>query len=268
MGIVNVTPDSFSDGGFRASPQAAVAHGLDLAAAGADLLDVGGESTRPGAQPVPPEEERRRVLPVVEALAPVGVPVSVDTTRAPLAREAVAAGAEVVNDVSAMRFDPGMAAAAGETGAGLVLMHMRGTPATMQDDPRYVDVAGEVLEFLDEALGRAVAAGVDRARVAVDPGIGFGKRSWHNLELLHRLPELRVLGAPLLVGPSRKGFLDPAGRFAPAQRLPETLAAACLAAVGGARILRVHDVGECRRALELVHRVGEPAAEEGPAPTV
>ncbi|HEY7530401.1 MAG TPA: dihydropteroate synthase [Gemmatimonadota bacterium] len=268
MGIVNVTPDSFSDGGLWPSTDAAAAHGRELAAAGADLLDVGGESTRPGSRPVPPDEERRRVLPVVAALAPLGVPISVDTTRAALAREALAAGAEVVNDVSALRFDPGMAAAVAETGAGLVLMHMRGTPATMQDDPRYVDVAGEVLEFLGEALAVAVAAGVDRDRVAVDPGIGFGKRSWHNLELLYRVRELRVLGAPVLVGPSRKGFLDPGARFAPAERVPETLAACCLAALGGARILRVHDVGDCRRALEIVHRVGEFAAGEAPAPTV
>jgi dihydropteroate synthase len=214
------------------------------------------------------EEERRRVLPVVEALAPLGVPISVDTTRAALAGDALAAGAEVVNDVSALRFDSAMAGTAAAAGAGLVLMHMRGTPATMQEDPRYVDVAGEVLEFLAEAVERAVVAGAERARIAVDPGIGFGKRSWHNLELLHRLPELRVLGAPLLVGPSRKGFLDPDSRFAAADRLPETIAAACLAALGGARILRVHDVGECRRALELVHRVGEPAPEEGPGPTI
>ncbi|MBA2564949.1 MAG: dihydropteroate synthase, partial [Gemmatimonadetes bacterium] len=268
MGIVNVTPDSFSDGGRYVEVDEALRHGRDLVSAGADLLDVGGESTRPGAGRVDPAEEERRVVPVVAGLAELEVPVAVDTTRASVARAALAAGAEVVNDVSALRFDPGLAAVTADTGAGVVLMHMQGTPETMHRAPSYRDVAGEVLEFLGEALDRATAAGIDAERCAVDPGIGFGKRPMDNEELLYRLEELRGLGRPLLVGPSRKGFLDPARRVSPDERLPETIAAACLAAGGGAHILRVHDVGECSRALEVVRRVVEAGAGHAPAPAV
>jgi dihydropteroate synthase len=262
MGIVNVTPDSFSDGGRFLDPGAAVRHGRHLAAAGADLLDVGGESTRPGAERVEAEEEMRRAIPVVAGLAGLDLPVSIDTTRAAVARAALAAGAEIVNDVSALRFDPELAEAAAEAGAGLVLMHMLGTPRTMQQEPAYQDVAGEVLEFLGEALERAERSGVDPARCAIDPGIGFGKRLQDNEELLYRLEELSALGRPLVVGPSRKSLLDPRKLRSPEERLPETLAAACLAALGGARILRVHDADECRRALEVVRRIqGWPGEE-------
>jgi dihydropteroate synthase len=252
MGIVNVTPDSFSDGGLTADRDAAVERGRLLAEEGADILDVGGESTRPGSDRVSEEEERRRVIPVIAGLAGLGVPISVDTTRSAVAEEALAAGAEIVNDVSAFGFEPETARVAAAAGAGVVLMHMRGTPRTMQQNPVYQDVMGELLEFLGQALARAAEAGVDPERCAVDPGIGFGKRQVHNEEILYRLEELRGLGRPLLVGASRKGFLDPEKRRAPAERVPETIAAACLAAVGGAHILRVHDVGECSRALEIV----------------
>ncbi|MFN2433574.1 MAG: dihydropteroate synthase [Gemmatimonadota bacterium] len=257
MGIVNVTPDSFSDGGRFLETERALARGRELAEAGADLLDVGGESSRPGATRVERDEELRRAIPVVAGLAAEGLIVSIDTSRSEVARAALEAGAEVVNDVSAFGLDGGMAAVVGEAGAGAVLMHMRGTPATMQDRPWYQDVTGEVLERLGEALASAARAGVDPERCAVDPGIGFGKRLVDNEELLYRLSELKGLGRPLLVGPSRKGFLDPAKSVPPDERMPETLAAACLAALGGAHILRVHDVRECRRALDVVGRIRE-----------
>jgi dihydropteroate synthase len=262
MGIVNVTPDSFSDGGRFSKTDEAVALGGRLAEAGADLLDVGGESTRPGAERVDAAEEERRVLPVVERLAPLGLPLSVDTTRARVAWRALAAGAEIVNDVSALRFDPEMGGVVAREGAGLVLMHMRGTPATMQLEPRYQDVMGEILAFLGTALAKARLAGVGLERCAVDPGIGFGKRLVDNDEILYRLEELAGLGRPLLVGASRKAFLDPARRVPAAERLPETIAAACLAALGGAHILRVHDARECRRALDFVRRIQASPAEE------
>ncbi len=262
MGIVNVTPDSFSDGGRFSDAEAAVRRGTLQAESGADLLDVGGESTRPGAVRVEPDEEERRVVPVIGRLAALGVPVSVDTTRARVAWRALEVGAEVVNDVSALRFDPGMGGVVARTRAGLVLMHMRGTPETMQRDPRYQDVMGEILAFFGVALANARLAGVEPERCAVDPGIGFGKRLVDNEEVLYRLEELAGLGRPLLVGPSRKAFLDPARRRPASERLPETIAAACLAALGGAHILRVHDAGECRRALDFVRRIQAPPAEE------
>ncbi|HEY7461204.1 MAG TPA: dihydropteroate synthase [Gemmatimonadota bacterium] len=261
MGIVNVTPDSFSDGGSFVAPEAAVRHGVELVEAGADLLDVGGESTRPGAERVEAGAEEGRVIPVVARLAALGIPVSVDTTRARVAWRAIESGAEIVNDVSALRFDPGLGAVVARAGAGLVLMHMRGTPETMQRDPRYQDVMGELLDFFEVALANAALAGVERERCVVDPGIGFGKRLVDNAEILYRLEELGGLGRPVLVGPSRKAFLDPERRLAPADRLPETIAAACLAAVGGAHIFRVHDARECRRALDFVRRIQAPLAE-------
>ena len=255
MGIVNVTPDSFSDGGSYVDPEAAIRHGRELAGAGADMLDVGGESTRPGSERVEAEEELRRVVPVIAGLAGLGLPLSVDTTRAKVAQAALDLGAEVVNDVSALRFDPALADVAAASGAGVILMHMRGTPLTMQRDPSYQDVVGELLEFFSVALARGADAGIDAARCAVDPGLGFGKRLADNEELLYRLTELRPLGRPLVVGPSRKSFLDPEKRMEPSRRLPETIAASCLAALGGAHVLRVHDVGDCRRALEIVRRI-------------
>ena len=263
MGVLNVTPDSFSDGGLHRSSAEAVQHGLDLVEEGADLLDIGGESTRPGAAPVDPAEELDRVLPVVEGLlARSGVPISVDTTKLEVAREAVAAGAHVLNDVSALRFDPGLAELAATSGAGLVLMHMRGEPRTMQDDPRYEDLLGEIGAILRESARRARAVGVDREAIILDPGIGFGKTVHDSYRLLAGLERLREMGYPLLIGHSRKTFLDPERSRAPAERVPESLAAGILAALGGAAILRVHDVAPHRRALAVLARWRE-AREEG-----
>jgi dihydropteroate synthase len=258
MGVVNVTPDSFFDGGRFATPEAAVAHGQALADAGADLLDVGGESTRPGAAPVPIADEARRVVPVVERLAGlVAAPLSVDTRNAPVAREALAAGASLVNDVSGLGHDPALASVVAEAGAALCLMHIQGTPETMQADPRYDDVVGEVLESLAASIERAVAAGVPRNRLWVDPGIGFGKTTGHNLFLLRHLHELRVLGAPVVVGPSRKAFLGVlAGGRPPDQRLPGTLASATAVAIlNGADVVRVHDVREVKDALAVADAI-------------
>jgi dihydropteroate synthase len=256
MGIVNVTPDSFSDGGAFLDPAAAVEHGLRLAAEGADILDVGGESTRPGAAPVPLEEELRRVVPVVRGLAArCAVPVSVDTTKAAVARAALAEGAAIVNDVSALRFDPALGPVVAAAGAALVLMHMRGEPRTMQQGPRYDDLLGEVRAELAAALARAAAAGVDPARTIVDPGIGFGKSLAHNLELLERLGELEVLGRPVLVGPSRKSFIGGITGAPPAERVEGTIAACCLAAARGAHAVRVHDVAAVHRALTVADAI-------------
>lgn len=255
MGVVNVTPDSFSDGGLYLDPEAAIAHGEELAAAGAAILDVGGESTRPGAEPVDAEEELRRVRPVIERLAGGEAAISVDTSKAAVARAALDAGAEIVNDVTALRGDPEMAALCAERGATVVLMHMRGEPPTMQDDPAYDDVVAEVGDFLGERLRAAVGAGIEEERIWLDPGIGFGKTAAHNLELLARLPELTALGRPLVIGASRKGFIGRIDGSAPGERLGGTIAASVLAAAGGAEVLRVHDVRELAQALRLATAV-------------
>lgn len=253
MGIVNVTPDSFSDGGRFAEPEAAIAHGLALAARGADLLDVGGESTRPGSEPVDAAEELRRVLPVVTELARrSGVPVSIDTTKAVVADRAAAAGAMLVNDISALRFDPELADVVRARDLGLVLMHSRGRPKDMQDAPRYDDVVGEVTRELGEALARAAARGVAAAATIVDPGLGFAKRLEDNLALLAGLPALRAgLGRPLLVGPSRKSFIGGLTGAGAESRLPGTLAAVAVAVLAGAELVRVHDVVEARQAADV-----------------
>lgn len=262
MGVLNLTPDSFSDGGQLASVEAAVRHAEAMIAAGADLLDVGGESTRPGAEPVPEGVELERVLPVVERLAG-RIPLSVDTRKAGVARAALGAGAVMVNDVSALQHDPALGAVVAEARAGLCLMHMQGTPATMQADPRYEDVVAEVLQSLGAALDTALAAGVLRSRVWVDPGIGFGKTTAHNLFLLRHLRELRILDAPVVVGTSRKRFLgELAGGRPPGERLPGTVASNVAAAVlGGADVLRVHDVAEVREALAVADAIAR--AREG-----
>jgi len=250
MGVVNVTPDSFSDGGEWLDAGAAIAHGRELVAQGAQILDIGGESTRPGAQPVGAEEELRRVVPVVEALAGCGARLSIDTSKAAVAEAALDAGATIVNDVTALRGDPAMAALVAERGCELCLMHMLGEPRTMQRDPSYGDVVDDVKAFLAERLAFAVAHGIDEQRVWLDPGIGFGKTVDHNLELLSRLDELLELGRPLVVGTSRKSFLGTiAGGRDPAQRLPGTIASNVLALAHGASIFRVHDVAEARDAL-------------------
>ncbi|HET7574304.1 MAG TPA: dihydropteroate synthase [Solirubrobacterales bacterium] len=255
MGIVNVTPDSFSDGGLYLDPEAAIAHGRELVAEGADILDVGGESTRPGAQEVPVEEELRRVLPVVEGLAGAGVPVSVDTSKAAVAAAALDAGAAIVNDVTALRGDPEMAALCAARRPTVILMHMLGDPRTMQDDPRYEDVVVEVRDFLAVRLEAAVAAGIDAERIWLDPGIGFGKAEEHNLELLRRLGELRALGRPLVVGTSRKSFIGKLDGSPAGERAGGSIASSLLAAAEGAGVLRVHDVGELRQALTVAAAV-------------
>jgi len=257
MGIVNVTPDSFSDGGRFDDARDAVAHGALLADEGADLLDVGGESTRPGSESVPIDEELRRVIPVLEGLRasrPDAV-LSVDTRKAAVARAAIEAGASVVNDVSAGA-DPEMLAVVAETGAGVVLMHMQGDPKTMQVDPRYDDVVGEVAGFLRERVEAAVFAGVPAERVAVDPGIGFGKDLGHNLELLRRLDVLTGLGSALVVGPSRKRFLGTiTGVEDPADRVEATAAAVAWCAANGADVVRVHDVRAIARVVRVVDAI-------------
>jgi dihydropteroate synthase len=274
MGVLNVTPDSFSDGGDFNTLGDALAQAKNLVAAGADILDVGGQSTRPGAAEISLEEELNRVLPVVQALRkssggrikdesdsaggvvepedqipivnpphPSEVPISVDTTRASVARAAVAAGADMVNDISGGTFDPEMFPVVAELGVPIVLMHIRGTPATMQQMTNYQDLMGEICEFLSSQIERAIASGIDRSKIIIDPGIGFAKTYEQSLEILHRLPMLHSLGVPLLVGPSRKSFI---GRILnqsdPKARVWGTAAACCGAIAGGADILRVHDV--------------------------
>ena len=261
MGIVNVTPDSFSDGGKYFSPDAAVEHGLRLADAGAAILDIGGESTRPprygAAEEVPVSEEIRRVLPVVERLASrLGIPISVDTRKAAVARAALAAGAAILNDVTALRHDPEMAAAAASAGACVVLMHMRGTdPAAMQSDLAYGDLVGEVRGFLADSAGKAARAGIDPARIALDPGLGFSKNAAQSLQLLREIGSLRDLGYPVVVGASRKNFVavhsGAGGDSAPAARLPGSLACAGFAARRGAAVVRVHDVAETAAYLKM-----------------
>jgi dihydropteroate synthase len=252
MGIVNVTPDSFSDAGLYLEPHAAVEHGLALAEEGAAILDVGGESTRPGAAPVSEEEELRRVLPVVEGLAGAGHRVSIDTSKPAVARSALDAGANTVNDVSAFRFDPGMAGLVAERKAHCCLMHMLGEPRTMQQDPRYDDVVSEVKAFLEERLAFAVAEGVAEERVWLDPGIGFGKTAGHNLELLRRLGEIVAIGRPVVIGTSRKSFLGKlAGGKPESERLPGTIATNVLALERGASVFRVHDVAPVLDALTV-----------------
>lgn len=264
MGVVNVTPDSFSDGGRHLEREAAVRHALALAEAGADLLDIGGESTRPGAGEVPVQVELDRVLPVIEAVgAATDVPLSIDTRKAEVARVALRAGAVLVNDVSGLGHDPALAETVAGAGAALAVMHIQGTPETMQVDPRYDDVVAEVVEALAGSIDRAVAAGVARERVWVDPGIGFGKTLGHNLFLLRHLAELRVLGAPVLVGTSRKRFIGAlAGDRPPEQRLPGTVASiAAVAVLHGADVVRVHDVAEAKDALAVADAIAR--AREG-----
>jgi dihydropteroate synthase len=253
MGVVNVTPDSFSDGGLFLDADAAVEHGLRLVEEGADILDVGGESTRPGAEPVGEDEELRRVVTVIERLAQAGgARLSIDTTKVTVARAALDAGATLVNDVSAFRFDPGMAGLVAETGAGCCLMHMLGEPRTMQEDPRYEDVVSDVKAFLEERLAFAVSEGVPEERVWLDPGIGFGKTVEHNLELLRRLDEIVAIGRPVVVGTSRKSFLGTlVGGRDQADRLPGTIATNVVALERGASVFRVHDVAQNADALAV-----------------
>jgi dihydropteroate synthase len=268
MGVLNVTPDSFSDGGRYFDAAKAVDHGLALVAEGADVLDIGGESTRPGSLPVPEAEEMRRVVPVIEALrVRTAALISVDTTKAAVARAALDAGADIVNDTSALRFDPAMAGVVARSGAAVVLMHMKGTPLTMQDDPSYADLLGEIAGFLDDRIRVAEAAGIPRERVIVDPGIGFGKSLAHNLELIRRQDVFHALGRPLLMGFSRKAFLGRVLGLPPDERLEGTIAAAVVSVERGAHILRVHDVGPVARAVRAAEAIlsgaAAPGADEG-----
>jgi dihydropteroate synthase len=255
MGIVNVTPDSFSDGGLYLDAEAAIAHGRELLAQGADILDVGGESTRPGAQAVGADEEVRRVEPVVGALAGDGATISIDTSKVAVAEAALGAGATIVNDVTAFAAEPELADLCADRGCGVVLMHMQGTPRTMQEDPVYDDVVDDVKAFLAGRVEFAVGRGVDEERIWVDPGIGFGKTLDHNLELLRRLGELRDLGRPILIGTSRKSFIGTlTGRDA-GDRLGGTIASNVIALMNGAEVFRVHDVRPVREALLVAEAV-------------
>jgi dihydropteroate synthase len=252
MGVVNVTPDSFSDGGQFAAPDAAIEHGLRLRAEGADIIDVGGESTRPGADPVDADEEIGRVIPVVAALARAGVPVAIDTRKAAVMRAAVAAGADMINDISALRHDPESLAAAGASGVPVVLMHSQGEPATMQVQPTYDIAALDVFDHLAARVQAWTDAGFERSRLLIDPGIGFGKTAEHNLEILSQLGLYLGMGLPLLVGVSRKAFIGRiAGGAPPLQRLPGSLAAALYGAAAGAAVLRVHDVAATQQAVAV-----------------
>lgn len=267
LGILNITPDSFSDGGLHLDPGAAAARAWELAEEGADVIDVGAESTRPGAPPVPAEEEWGRLEPVLDRLLrgpdPLPVPVSVDTTKADVARRALELGAAAINDVSGLRFEPSIGELAARTGAGLVLMHMRGDPRTMQRDTEYDDLVGEVKEALRRSLETALRAGCAEDQVVLDPGIGFGKSAEGNLVLLGRVGELAALGRPILVGPSRKSFLGKLFDLPLEQRVEGTVAACVMALERGARLFRVHDVREARRALDVAHAVRVAAAGDG-----
>ncbi len=266
MGVINVTPDSFSDGGRFEDPDRAVAHGLDLSFEGADILDIGGESTRPGAAPVSAEEELRRILPVIRGLrSKVDTPISVDTTKASVARAALDEGADIVNDISALRFDAGMASVVARSGAAVILMHMQGTPLTMQLDPRYDDLLGEIRSFLSDRIRWAEAAGISKEKIVVDPGVGFGKTCEHNLALLKRLEVLRDLDRPICVGLSRKAFIGRILDLPPGERIEGTIAAAVHSVACGAHILRVHDVREVSRAVQVAEAIlgAEPGKADG-----
>ncbi len=257
MGILNVTPDSFSDGGAFADTERAVAHARAMVTAGADMIDIGGESTRPGAAPVSAEEELRRVVPVIEQIASHQSPItiSIDTTKAVVAERALAAGARIVNDVSALRFDARMADVVRDSGAGVVLMHMQGTPETMQTQPRYDDVVAEVRDFLAERIAFAESRGIKKSQIAVDPGIGFGKTVEHNLALLAGLEEFVALGCPVLVGASRKAFIGKVLGREPGERLAGSVAVTAWSVARGARIVRVHDVAETVDAVRMVEAI-------------
>jgi dihydropteroate synthase len=264
MGVVNVTPDSFSDGGAFFNTTAAVEHGLKLADEGADMLDIGGESSRPFSEPVPAEEETRRVIPVLEALAQkVSIPLSIDTTKACVARRAIAVGASMVNDISALRMDDEMVHVLRESDVPVILMHMLGTPKTMQIDPAYRDLVEEIRSFFEAAIQGAVTAGIARNRILIDPGIGFGKTAAHNLLLIQRLHRFASLGCPIVLGPSRKAFirrlLKSPGEREPAPDSPlvetGTQAAVAAAALAGAHILRVHRVAETRATLTIIDAI-------------
>lgn len=256
MGVVNVTPDSFYDGGRFFNSQKAVAQGRELASQGADILDIGGESSRPGADPVPAEEELRRILPVIRQLArEVKIPLSVDTYKAQVARKALESGASLVNDISGLKFDPEMARTAAEFGASVVVMHTAGPPKTMQQAIRYCDLMAEIIAYLQDSLRRAEEAGIAPERLFVDPGIGFGKTAEQNLQILRELERLQVLGRPILVGVSRKSFIGQILGEPPEERLEGSLAAVAWAVLKGAKIIRTHDVLATRRMIRVLEAI-------------
>ncbi|MFZ0133107.1 MAG: dihydropteroate synthase [Desulfobacterales bacterium] len=266
MGVVNVTPDSFSDGGKFLACDAAIAQARRLVREGADILDIGGESSRPYAAPVPVDVELERVIPVIETLvAHVAVPISIDTVKAAVARRALAAGAAMINDISALRQDPEMAGVAAESGVPVILMHMLGTPQTMQVKPAYDDVVAEIKTFLAGSVHDAEKRGIPRNRIIIDPGIGFGKTGDHNLMLLKNLLRLQDLGLPILIGPSRKAFIrtllkdDPTEEIQPDAAIVGmgTLAALCAAVLNGAHIVRVHEIAAARAAVKIIDAIGE-----------
>ena len=257
MGILNVTPDSFSDGSLFLDRESAVEHALQMVEDGADIIDIGGESTRPGSEAVGLEEELRRVVSVIEALAlKVRVPISIDTYKSSVARRAIDAGASMVNDISGLRFDPDMARTAAAAGVPVILMHIKGTPRDMQKDPVYSDLMNEVVEYLRRSMSIAGDAGIDRSRIVIDPGIGFGKTAEHNLQILKNLSELETLGSPILAGVSRKAFI---GRIladaGPSERLEGTAAAVAIAVMNGANIIRVHDVKEMAKVVRIADAI-------------
>jgi dihydropteroate synthase len=257
MGVLNVTPDSFSDGGLFLEREKAVARGLQMVEEGADLIDVGGESTRPGSKPLPQEEELRRILPVIESLArKTDVPISVDTYKSPVAKEAIRAGAALINDISGLHFDPDLAGVAAEERVPMILMHIRGTPETMQTEIHYDSLLSEIIQSLKESVQKAERAGVDPDQVIIDPGIGFGKTSEHNFLILKHLSEFRVLGKPLLLGTSRKSFI---GKILDtedlSERLEGTLASIAIAVLNGAHIVRCHDVREAKKAIAVADAI-------------
>lgn len=252
MGILNVTPDSFSDGGMFFDKKTAVEHGIRLAGEGADIIDVGGESTRPGAEPVPLEEELKRVIPVIRELAgEVDVPISIDTYKSEVAKEAIDAGASIINDISGLRFDDRMAGLAAETGVALVVMHIKGTPRDMQVDPHYDDLLKEIGDYLSRSIEIAVEAGVKKENVIIDPGIGFGKRIEDNFILIKNLEYFRALGQPLLIGPSRKSFLWKTLNVSTDETLEATAAATAASVLSGADLIRAHDVKEISKAIKI-----------------
>jgi len=259
MGILNVTPDSFSDGGLFVSRSKAIDRALQMEEEGADIIDIGGESTRPGASPVSFKEERLRVLPVIERLVNrLRIPLSIDTTKAALARCAVDSGVSIINDVSGFTRDPEMFSVAAESRAGLVIMHSKGTPRTMQTRPRYRDLINEIFGFLDRQVQKATGLRIPRNRIAIDPGIGFGKTVRHNLKIIHHLDHFSTLGVPILVGPSRKSFIGEVLGLSPSERLEGTVAAAAISVFRGAHILRVHDIS----ALVHVVRMADAIKKE------
>lgn len=260
MGVLNVTPDSFSDGGSFFDAQSAVRHGLEMAADGADIIDVGGESTRPGAEDISIEEECSRVIPVIKSLAKkTDIPISIDTRKSQVADSAVKAGARIINDVSGLRFENKIARVAAKYGSALIIMHSTGTPKNMQADPRYVNLVKEVIASLKGSVEIAKNSGVSEDRIIVDPGIGFGKTVAHNLEILNRLDEFKILGRPICIGTSRKSFIGKVmGAPDPADRLSGTIATCVIAIMKGARILRVHDVKAVKEAARMADSIARP----------